>query len=122
AARHPNYDQYMGRRNAAAQLGGSIGFNLPEAQPYVPGIDPHYTTAGSAAPSASGTPSAPGATGQPASGQPASGGMPQGIDPRFAALYQKYGVTPGARGSGPADWQYYQNDAVHNANGDVNYI
>ena len=118
AARHANYDQYLGRRNAASALGSSIGFNLPDAQPYVPGIDPHYTTAGTAAPpSATGAPTPPGAN-----GQPASGGMPQGIDPRFAALYQKYGVTPGARGSGPADWQYYQTDAVKNANGDVNYI
>ena len=109
AARHANYDQYMGRRNAAAQLGGSIGFTLPEAQAYVPGIDPHYTTAGSAAPNAQ-----PGAPNQPASGQPAGT-----LDPRLAALYQKYGVTPGARGSGLTDAAYW-NDKIRT--GDAGYF
>src|SRR5258705_2916056 len=38
------------------------------------------------------------------------------------ALYQKYGVSPGERGSGPTDWQYYQNEALNNAGGDMNYV
>lgn len=48
--------------------------------------------------------------------------MPAGIDPRLASLYQKSGLNPGDRGSGFADWQYWQNDAVRNANGDWNYV
>lgn len=48
--------------------------------------------------------------------------MPQGIDPRLAQLYQKYGLQPGDRGTGFADWQYWQNDALKNASGDWNYI
>jgi len=107
AARHANYDQYMGRRNAASALGSSIGFNLPDAPAYVPGIDPHYTTAGSAAPSATGAPAQP--------GQPATGNL----DPRLSALYQKYGVTPGARGSGLTDAAYW-NDKIRT--GDAGYF
>lgn len=37
-----------------------------------------------------------------------SGAMPSGIDPALAAIYQKAGVTPGDRGTGFADWQYWQ--------------
>ena len=36
---------------------------------------------------------------------------PAGIDPRLAALYRQSGLTPGARGSGFADWQYWQDKA-----------
>jgi hypothetical protein len=49
-------------------------------------------------------------------------GMPPGIDPRLAALYSQYGVTPGGAGSGLTDWSYWQNDAVSNAGGDWNYV
>lgn len=35
-------------------------------------------------------------------------GMPTGIDPALAAIYQKAGQTPGGAGSGFADWQYWQ--------------
>ncbi len=41
--------------------------------------------------------------------------MPQGIDPRLAQLYQQSGLTPADRGTGFADWQYWQDQA--NANG-----
>jgi len=34
--------------------------------------------------------------------------MPSGIDPQLAAIYQKSGVNPADRGSGFADWQYWQ--------------
>src|SRR6185312_1767750 len=71
---------------------------------------PFDPTGGAGAP----TSSAPGAT------LPA--GMPPGIDPRLAALYQQYGVTPGGPGSGPDDWQYWQNTALPNAGGDWGYI
>lgn len=36
------------------------------------------------------------------------GAMPAGIDPALAAIYQKAGVNPADRGSGFADWQYWQ--------------
>jgi len=48
--------------------------------------------------------------------------MPNGIDPHLSSLYQKYGVTPGDRGSGFTDWQYWQNEALNNAHGDWNYV
>lgn len=35
-------------------------------------------------------------------------GMPQGIDPRLWALFQKYGKTPTGAGTGNTDWQYWQ--------------
>ena len=50
--------------------------------------------------------------------QQAQIGMPQGIDPRLAQLYQQYGVTPGPRQSGFSDWQYWQ-DKMNS--GDANY-
>jgi hypothetical protein len=34
--------------------------------------------------------------------------MPQGIDPNLWAIYQKAGVQPQGRGTGFADWQYWQ--------------
>lgn len=34
--------------------------------------------------------------------------LPDGIDPRLAALYTKVGMTPGDRGTGFSDWQYWQ--------------
>jgi hypothetical protein len=37
-------------------------------------------------------------------------------------MYQQAGLQPGDRGSGFADWQYWQNDALNNAGGDWNYI
>lgn len=46
-------------------------------------------------------------------------GMPQGIDPRLAALYQKSGMTPGGRGTGFSDWQYWQ-DKMNS--GDADYF
>jgi hypothetical protein len=36
------------------------------------------------------------------------GGMPSGIDPALAAVYQNAGQTPQGRGTGFADWQYWQ--------------
>lgn len=61
--------------------------------------------------------------GTPNPAQPPAGStMPTGIDPRLSQLYQEYGVTPGGRGSGLEDWQYWQNDALNNAHGDWNYI
>jgi len=66
-----------------------------------------------------------GGAGSPTSSAPVAAppaGMPAGIDPRLAALYQQYGVTPGGPGSGLTDWQYWQNDALSNAGGDWDYI
>ncbi len=46
-----------------------------------------------------------------------------GMDPRLMEVYQRAGFTPSNdRGSGFADWQYWQNDAVRNAGGDWNYV
>lgn len=50
AARLANYQQYAARYRGAQSLGQTIGMNLPDAEPYVPGIDPNY--AGTGAPPA----------------------------------------------------------------------
>lgn len=55
-------------------------------------------------------------TAPPAGSPPPSGGAstaggaqpPAGMDPSLWAIYQKGGLTPGDRGSGFADWQYWQ--------------
>ena len=108
--RKANYDQWVAQQQRKGSVASLFGLPAPSIPDYVPSVDPSYTgAAGAPAPTATG-------------GTNTSINMPSGIDPRFAALYQKYGVTPGARGSGPADWQYYQTDAVRNANGDVNYV
>jgi hypothetical protein len=39
---------------------------------------------------------------------PADVSMPQGIDPALAAVYQGSGLNPAGRGTGFADWQYWQ--------------
>src|ERR1700676_4167843 len=60
------------------------------------------------------TPSSTGARGQPAtpwenpSTSAAPSSMPAGIDPALAAVYQGSGLDPSGRGSGFADWQYWQ--------------
>jgi hypothetical protein len=59
---------------------------------------------------------------QTGGGQQAGGQMPAGIDPHLAQLYQQYGITPGGSGSGLGDWQYWQGQALNNANGDWSYI
>lgn len=61
-------------------------------------------------------------TGVTDAGSPSSSTMPAGIDPRLAALYQQYGVTPGGPGSGFTDWQYWQNVLNTTAKGDWGYI
>ena len=63
----------------------------------VPRGDPNNTPPGQTE-----GPGGPGTT-QSAIGQP-----PAGIDPALWAIYQKGGLTPADRGSGFADWQYWQ--------------
>ena len=46
--------------------------------------------------------------GQPAPAPAAASAMPAGMDPALAAIYQNGGMTPGDRGTGFADWQYWQ--------------
>lgn len=62
------------------------------------------------------------APGQAAAGQVAGPQMPEGIDPRLAAIYTQFGKTPTERGTGLTDWQYWQKDAVTNAGGDWDYV
>lgn len=45
------------------------------------------------------------------SAPPAASAGPAGIDPRLASLYSQYGMTPAGRGTGFADWQYWQDKA-----------
>jgi hypothetical protein len=52
--------------------------------------------------------------------QPQSTGDPN--RDRALALYAKYGVTPGARGSGLSDIDYWSQDAINNAKGDADYV
>lgn len=91
---------------------------------------------GGVAGAAGGTYGAPGAGLERAAGpmmnatMPASGGDPvaamlaqnPGMDPRIAQIYTQQGITPGGRGSGASDWQYWQSDALRNAGGDLGYI
>jgi hypothetical protein len=70
--------------------------------------------------------SAPGTTGQ-TTGTTGTGGTtptnwPPDLDPRIAALYTRYGVQPGGRGSGATDYQYWQTDGLRNASGDWGYV
>lgn len=60
-------------------------------------------------------PPQPGPTPPNPSGSSSPLSMPQGIDPRLAQLYQQSGLQPADRGSGFADWQYWQDKA--NSNG-----
>lgn len=127
--RQANYNQWLADTQRKGAIGSLFGLPAPNIPAYVPTIDPKYTTGQTPLPS---SPTAPTSTGtlpgsigsltSPPSQTGTAATMPTGIDPRFAALYQKYGVTPGSRGSGAADWQYWQQDAVSNAGGDVNYV
>jgi hypothetical protein len=105
------YQQALGRAPESDDVinqwlkgsGGDLGkaqqliYATPEAQAY----SKAQTAKGSAAASAA-SPS----------------GMPDGIDPRLAALYQKAGMTPGGEGSGFADWKYWQDKASQSGNWD----
>src|SRR5260221_9827644 len=105
ATAQANYNQFHAHEQRMSDFGQALGL----APRNIPAYEPLPTTA--TAPTSGQTPA--GTTPQ---------GMPTGIDPRISALYQKYGVTPGARGSGPADWQYWQNEALSNAKGDWGYV
>lgn len=88
--------------NAPAGGGGLDTTNPPPFLPTDPATGgPLVSTGGNPAPPVmtSGGPTPPTATGPQ---------MPQGIDPALAAIYQNAGVTPAGRGTGFADWQYWQ--------------
>lgn len=116
AANRANYEQWKAKEQRLSQIGQMLGLPPRSIPDYVPLPQPNYSGGAGGTQQSS----------APSSSQQQGGGsqvpLPQGIDPRLGALYQQYGVTPGDRGSGPADWQYYQYDAVKNANGDINYV
>ena len=45
-----------------------------------------------------------------------------GMQPWIAQTYVQNGITPGPRGSGASDWQYWQTDAMQNSGGDIGYL
>jgi hypothetical protein len=116
ATQQANYNQWAAQQGYRSSLGQMLGLPARQIPAYVP-LPTGLLSGTSSGTQASGGPSGAASTPSAAAGQ-----MPAGIDPRFAAVYQQAGVTPGARGSGPSDWQYYQQDAVRNAGGDVNYV
>lgn len=82
-----NYDQWAARQRAIATLGQSLGINytLPD---YAPGIDPHFTDAGSAAPA--------GAPVSPAGDAPAGinwSAPPDQLAASLSAYYKSKGVS-----------------------------
>lgn len=75
------------------------GYGMPRQQSQTPFMGPANTTP--AGPSYAPDPSA-------ATSQVSPSSMPSGMDPRLAQLYQQYGLAPADRGTGFADWQYWQ--------------
>jgi len=45
-----------------------------------------------------------------------------GMQPWVAQAFVQGGITPGGRGSGTGDWQYWQNEALQGAGGDTGYL
>ncbi len=115
ADRQATYNQWRARENRISTAGQWLGLPGRDIPDYVPGIDPNFT--GPAAPAVAAG-AAPTAAGAPTAGA-ALAGMPNGIDPRLAAEYAKYHITPGAPGSGLSDWQYWNNKIT---TGDAGYF
>lgn len=96
---------------------GEPGYVPPQAQqPYAPATPPANPGGPAdtqAAPTWNPNPAPFSGGGVTPTGAQGSGISPTdvvpGIDPRLSALYQKYNQTPGAKGSGLTDWQYWQN-------------
>lgn len=126
-----NYGQNAARERRYGEVAQLLGLNVAprEIPAYVPGVDPHLDVEPidpEPFNPKKGVQSTYKTLDQMLGGGPdattTGGQMPSGIDPRLAAVYQRFGVTPGERGSGPRDWQYYQNEALQHAGGDWGWL
>ena len=105
--RSASQDEYQGW--SSGQYGADPYSQIPqsgEAQTYAASQPQQSQTkpVGTSTPGPQMSPWAPAPSA--ASAAPASA-MPAGMNPQLAAIYQKAGITPGARGTGFADWEYW---------------
>lgn len=98
---------------AGTQAAGSGSWwtqNAPQmissGTPYLDPNDPRIS--GGAVGRTVGPSDQPPPTQQPAPQAPPPSSGPAGIDPKLLQIYQSGGLTPAGRGSGFADWQYWQ--------------